>query len=80
MGFSDLNNAQVVGGATKVTISEPSTGFGELLVSQNTVQAQGDFVYNVLNNQVFEIHQSIPTVTELVHCTTSDLGPDSTVC
>lgn len=53
MGFSDLNNAQVVGGATKVTISEPSTGFGELLVSQNTAQAQGDFVYNVLNNQIF---------------------------
>lgn len=53
MGFSDLNNAQVVGGATKVSISDPSTGFGELQVSQNSVQAQGDFVYNVMNNQVF---------------------------
>ena len=53
MGFSDLNNAQVVGGATKVTISEPSTGFGELLVSQNSVQAQGDFVYNTMNDQIF---------------------------
>jgi hypothetical protein len=53
MGFTDLNNAQVVAGATKVTISEPSTGFGELLTATNAVQAQGDFIYNTLNNQVF---------------------------
>ena len=53
MGFSDLNNAQVVDGATKVTIEGPTTGFGEMQVAENSVQAQGDFVYNTINDQVF---------------------------
>jgi hypothetical protein len=53
MGFVDLNNAQVVGGATKVNIDSPTTGFGELQVSQLNAQAQGDFVYNVANEQIF---------------------------
>lgn len=54
MGFNDLRKktVQPAGGDT-VSIVGPLTTFGELSVSQLTPVAQGDFVYNNVNNQIF---------------------------
>ena len=52
MGFTNLDRAGKINGADKVTIDGPSTGFGEVQVSEANVQGQGDFVYGI-NNQTF---------------------------
>jgi len=52
MGFVNLDRAGKINGADKVTIDGPSTGFGEVQVSEANVQGQGDFVYGI-NDQIF---------------------------
>ena len=52
MGFTNLDRAGKINGADKVTIDGPSTGFGEVQVSEANVQGQGDFVYGI-NSQIF---------------------------
>jgi hypothetical protein len=55
MGFNDLKKfATAEGGSTGVAVSvaNPTTTFGEILVAQLQPVAQGDFVYG-FNNQIF---------------------------
>ena len=54
MGFNDLKKfATAEGGSTGVAVSvaNPTTTFGEILVAQLQPVAQGDFIYG-FNNQV----------------------------
>lgn len=54
MGFNDLRKKIVQSnGGDSVSITGPLTTFGELSVAQLTPVAQGDFVYNNINNQIF---------------------------
>lgn len=53
MGFNDLKKFTTSeGGTTAVSVANPTTTFGEILVAQLEPVAQGDFVYG-FNNQVF---------------------------
>ena len=54
MGFNDLKRTKVSSnGSQKVYVTGPLTTFGEMSVSQLTPVAQGDFVYNNINDQIF---------------------------
>lgn len=52
MGFSDLNKPKKLLGANSVAIDQPNSVFGEVLVSNLTPIAQGDFIHNI-NTQIF---------------------------
>jgi hypothetical protein len=53
MGFNDLKKfVRGEGGGASVSITNPSTTFGEVQVAEAEPVAQGDFVYGI-NNQVF---------------------------
>ena len=52
MGFTDLNKPKNVLGASAVSISNPNSTFGEVLVSAYEPIGQGDFIHNI-NSQVF---------------------------
>ena len=52
MGFTDLSKKKTTtDGSAAVSISSPTSTFGEILTATLTPIAQGDFVFNV-NNQL----------------------------
>ena len=57
MGFTDLSKKKTTtDGSAAVSISSPTSTFGEILTATLTPIAQGDFVFNV-NNQIFNDRQ-----------------------